>query len=343
MRLSRALSAALAAALLTLTSMQPAGATASPAPSTAAASPDAAASYVVPASQANLAEYWTTERMTAATSEPDPVLPSATPSNAPKSTATKSAPGRTPPLFTPKPELLALTHFSRSKYWEGHGQMPAVSIGKLYYTDSAGADHWCSASVITAANDSVVWTAGHCVNNGSGVWSRNVLFAPDYHDGLWPLGTWAASVLYAPNGYIDGKSHDYDMGAVRLAPNARGRVAAVTGSQGYRFGGNQVWQDVRTFGYPGNTHPTRSDINPAGHSLMFCVGNATPLSLIQRIDCDMGGGSSGGPFLYDLQLGRGWGYIVGHNAWHSDPGLPIEYSPQLLDAAINVHTAAEGS
>ncbi|GAA4625045.1 hypothetical protein GCM10023196_027680 [Actinoallomurus vinaceus] len=304
-------------------------------------SPDAAAFADADQTPAEIQAYWTPERLrtaeeeATATPEPDD---EGTPTTTPASTMSDSGTGSAPPSARTR-DADALTPFSASKVWSAHGTQPAATIGKLYYTNNAGGRYYCSATVINSDNHSTIWTAGHCVTDGHKHWYSKFLFAPDYHDGQWPYGTWAWTKVAAPHGYHDGKSRSFDMAAIALAPNSAGRrVGDVVGWQGYKFGkayDQTDWSDVRSFGFPVNTHPSRSGIS--GADLRFCVDSKTYReSLFQVVDCDMGSGSSGGPWLDDLDLSRGWGYLIGHNSHHTDAGFATERSPWLDNAAINV-------
>ncbi|MBW8483243.1 trypsin-like serine peptidase [Actinomadura parmotrematis] len=291
-------------------------------------------------------QYWTAEAMADATPAPIPTdYTEAAPE--PPTAVTETADGAAPAAVAPASavETYALTHFSASKVWASHGAMPASSIGRLYYTDTGGARHYCSATVINSANHSTVWTAGHCISTGSGKWYSKFLFAPDFHGGSSPYGTWAGKSWSVPSGYHNGKSHTYDMGAIALSTNSAGKkVGDVVGWQGYKFGdaySETTFTDVRSFGYPQNTHPARSGISTAGNDLRFCVGNATPVALYLEIGCDMGSGSSGGPWIYSMPLSRGWGYLIGDNSHHPSAGIATERSPQLGQAAINVRAAVQ--
>ncbi|MBE1532052.1 trypsin-like serine peptidase [Actinomadura algeriensis] len=339
--------------LLALATTAPAVATAAQARETPATSPwdvatGSATGSPAARSAAQVQEYWTPERMAAARPTPAPEV---SPAEAAASARTAAAEppvaepetgdGHIPPAADagePAIGTRALTYFSTSKIWAGHGRMPAQTIGKLYYTRN-GNGYYCSAATINSSNRNTIWTAGHCVTDGNRNWYSNFTFVPDFHDGTRPHGTWTARSWAAPNGYFDGKNHRYDMAALALNLNNGRRVGDVVGYQGYRFGesyNETTFHDTRAFGYPQNTHPARSGIS--SNKLRFCVGYAATDALYKRIGCDMGGGSSGGPWITEMPLSRGWGYIIGHNAWHYGND-PWEYGPTLGTAAINVRDA----
>jgi hypothetical protein len=230
---------------------------------------------------------------------------------------------------------------TQSGVWYAHGQMPASTVGKLYFTTPRGPSE-CTATVVASNNRSLIWTAGHCVSNGARGWYSNFLFVPDYYDGNWPLGSWAWKSVSSPSAYFDGGNADYDLAAITLWPQNGARVADRTGFQGYKFNWGYNWYAYE-FGYPYNTHPARPGIT--GQQLRFCVGSTWRpgfwpfLSNQQAIHCDQGSGASGGPWLDDLQFGRGWGYLVGNVSYHLSESSDEERSPHFGDAAVNVYNA----
>jgi hypothetical protein len=291
--------------------------------------------------------HWTPERMRAAKSAP--VLAekrSAQPQshNGPARSApgfTGSASGITGSAKTPA--MAPLADLTQSQVWTAHGQMPASTVGKLYFDEPDGA-YECTASVITSANKNLIWTAGHCVTDGAGNWYTNWLFVPDYADGNRPLGSWAATSASAPTGYVDGADQDYDLAALKVVPNGA-NLADVTGAQGYKFNSGYEW-NAYEFGYPYDTHPAQSGIT--GQQLRYCVATTWrpgfwPVESDQEaIHCDQGHGASGGPWLDDLQLDRGWGYLVGNVSHHLLESSDEERSPYLGDGAVNVYNAQQG-
>ncbi|MBO2448891.1 hypothetical protein J4573_17435 [Actinomadura barringtoniae] len=281
--------------------------------------------------------FWTPENMAAATPLDALEAPSGDVPSAP-STQTESADGSAPAQAATF-GADSLTYFWQSKAWAGHGAAPARTIGKLYF-DKDGARNWCTATVISSANHNTVWTAAHCLSDGNGHWYKNILFAPDYHDGQWPYGHWAAKSWAVPEGYHHGKNKVHDMGAVALNTSSGRRVGDVVGWQGYKFGSTQAFTDSRSFGYPVDTFPARSGIDSNGADLRFCVGSST-LEFWRKLHCDMGHGASGGPTIYDMPLSRGWGYIVTNQSWVNPSNPGYTFGPQLGDNAINVHNAVQ--
>ncbi|MBP2324769.1 hypothetical protein JOF56_005154 [Kibdelosporangium banguiense] len=331
----RPVSAVLAAACCTV-------ALVSPVASAAAAASDVAVGVAIEPF-GSVDAYWTDARMQQATALVDESSPTTQPTTPPSEPqVSESADGDAGPpadtLSTMSAD--ALTYFRLSKVWAGHGKLPARTIGKLFLTKPEG-DRYCTATVISSSNHNTIWTAGHCVSNGHKGWYKNFKFAPDFNNGSRPYGTWTAKAWAVPNGYHDGSDNYYDMAALALSSNSRGKVGDVVGWQGYKFGATPAtasYGDVRAFGYAENTHPSRSGISPNGGDLRFCVGSSS-VPGYRVISCDMGSGASGGPWIHDMPSSRGWGYLIGNQSFHIGNGGQDIYSPPLGQAAINTRAA----
>ncbi|MFC4011368.1 trypsin-like serine peptidase [Nonomuraea purpurea] len=313
--------------------------------------PSASATGVVnSASTKSLLDFWTDERMRAATPEPLPALPAG--KQAPEqvenvlpglasegSLPTRKVSGPT----GPKAGLLA---GSRAERWGRQGSMPAITIGKIYYTRNNGTPGYCSGSVINGSNKNTVWTAGHCIHAGGGGaanWFRDFVFVPDADNGREPWGRWTWRYANTTNGWFNDRNWSYDIAAIAFNPQSqRGNLQDWVGSQGYKFNQGQAWTGINAFGFPQDGF-NRTDMT--GNDLWYCFGNTTRAGAFDdrmHMNCDMFHGSSGGPWLQDLQLSRGWGYIIGANSHRDVDGnqnpVNIVYkSPYHGDGAINVY------
>lgn len=297
--------------------------------------------------EAQVRAYWTPSRMKEAKAlEP----PAATRTNLTSdpglrqspSLPVQSAPGSAPVRGAGKVSAteIGTMAVSQSSVWSTHGVMPARSIGKLYFTTASG-DSECSATVITSGNKSLIWTAGHCVADGSNHWYSNFTFVPDYHDGISPLGSWVYKSVTSWPTWVNGQNWDFDFAAITLKPRNNVKVADVTGAQGYKFNGDYSW-NVSAFGYPYDTHPARSGID--GQQLRYCgAGTWQVGSKRMGIHCDQGHGSSGGPWLDDLQSARGWGYLVGNISYLTDSSADKLYGPHLGAEAQAVYNTQANS
>jgi V8-like Glu-specific endopeptidase len=302
------------------------------------ADPNAAVGHRSTQRPEDVRAYWTPARITAAKAMPEPTATKANPAVPAQSQRlpARSAPGALPATVTgPSSSTVSPRDITQSAVWTAHGRMPATTVGKLYLsTPSGGAE--CTAAVINSQNRSMIWTAGHCVTDGARHWYSNFLFVPDYHNGNWPLGSWAWKSVSTPTAYFDGANSDYDLAAISLWPQNGVAVANATGYQGYLFNYGYVWYAYE-FGYPYDTHPPRGGIT--GQDLRYCLSATWQAGNQQAIHCDQGHGASGGPWLNDLQLGRGWGYLIGNVSYHPNANSDEERSPHFGDAAVNVYNA----
>jgi V8-like Glu-specific endopeptidase len=234
--------------------------------------------WVVPQTQ-EAGDYWTAERMEAAT--PGDVLIAdeitgmaapVTESGAPFSLPSEAADAAVSPRATP--------------------QQPVDTIGKVFFT-LGGSDYVCSGNSIASANESTVASAGHCVNEGPGAFATRWIFVPAYDNGVAPFGKWSASELAAPSRWTSGGDISYDTGFATVAPLNGQSLSDTVGASGVAF--NQS----RGLSYTAYGYPAASPFD--GESLQSCAGRATndPFgqSASQGIPCDMTGGSSGGPWF----------------------------------------------
>ena len=307
---------------------------------------NAAATHQSNQTPSQVQAYWTTARRAAAREVAIPQV-RASAVAAPKQTdllGKKIAGGSTPQISltrstTPNAPLtpaIATPTISKSGIWHGHGKMPATTVGKLYFSVPGGSAE-CTASVINSNNRSMIWTAGHCTNDGNGNWYSNFEFVPDYSNGVQPLGVWTWKSASTPTAYLNGANQDYDFAAITLWPTSGVSVANATGWQGYEFNGGYVWAKTYEFGYPYDTHPARSGIT--GQDLRYCIGQTFQSGNQEAIQCDQGHGASGGPWLTDLLFPRGWGYLIGNVSHHNSDSSNVENGPHFGDAAVNVWNA----
>ena len=227
-----------------------------------------------------------------------------------------------------------------AKKWTGAGS-PARSVGKVFFT-TAGADHACSASVVTSANRDTVVTAAHCVQPPGGTeLAQNWIFVPGY-DGTSPYGEWSARMMYVPSGWSGSRANNLneDAAFVVLSPREGKHVADVVGSNRIAFNTPRSVM-VHDFGYPAEEPFT-------GEALFYCAtvarpDSTNPGSVGLTIDCDMNQGSSGGPWFANFTTAGG-GTVVSVNST-----LEITPSGQILngspfDNSIKVvYEAASGS
>jgi len=158
----------------------------------------------------------------------------------------------------------------------------------------------CSATSVNAPNLSVVFTAGHCVHQGSHWFDRKWVFVPGYHYGIRPFGVFAAKWLGSTPGWVSSENENFDVGAAVVSPNERGeKLAPTVGTAGiaWNLPPRQVF-DV--YGYPveepfdGATLRLCPQTAFEGHDITSFLSPG-PLDL--AVQCNVTGGASGGGWL----------------------------------------------
>lgn len=170
--------------------------------------------------------------------------------------------------------------------------------GKVYFTDS-GVNYVCSGTAVNSANQSVVWTAGHCVHDGPGDFHTNWSFVPAYNSGK-SLGTWVAEQLYTTAGWAASGDFGVDLGAAVVPPNGSGtRLTGAIGfartlgfSPSYTTG---TGHRLDAYGYPAAGKFTGQKLWHCDSYLQYVDTSSTPNTM--GIPCNMTGGSSGGAWL----------------------------------------------
>jgi V8-like Glu-specific endopeptidase len=161
----------------------------------------------------------------------------------------------------------------------------------------------CSATVVNTPNQSVVFTAGHCVNSGgpNAKWyTKHWAFIPGYRYNHRPYGTFVAKELWSSTPWAQGTNFNFDFAAAVLMRNGRDqRVARAVGSRGFETGERRA-QLFDAFGYPAaggfdgqglwecQSPYLRDDPRPAG-----------PGPRPVGIACSLPEGASGGGWIVD--------------------------------------------
>jgi V8-like Glu-specific endopeptidase len=234
---------------------------------TAAAYPVA---HVERASRATVTSYWTAERM--------------------KDAAPASRDSRPVPAAKPAKGGGGTTTVTSSEV-----PLPYPSAyGKVFFTDNRGVDYVCSGTALVSANESVVWTAGHCVNEGPGDFYKNLLFVPAYRDGSGPYGKFAASTLLTTSGWQASGEWGVDVGAAVVGANGSGQSLTDAVAEAPIVFNSPRKQSYRIYGYPAAK-------KFSGQRLRVCQTTwlvddlAAPNTM--GASCDMTGGSSGGGWI----------------------------------------------
>jgi hypothetical protein len=206
---------------------------------------------------------------------------------------------------------------------------PTSTHGKVFFT-LGGLDYVCSGTALLSANKSVVWTAGHCVNEGPGAFATKWAFVPAYKDGSAPFGVFAATDLLTTSAWENGGDFGYDEGVAVVAPaNGRSLTDAV-GGRGIAFSYN------RSQRYQSHGYPAAPPFNGERHwvcdsGLVTSDASASPATM--GIGCNMTGGSSGGGWIVGTTL-----YSV--NSYGYSNQRNVMYGPYMDSVAQSLYTAA---
>ncbi len=223
---------------------------------------------------------------------------------------------------------------------------PGRLHGKVFFTLSEGeaaGDYVCSATVVKSNSHSLVWTAGHCIDDaetGGGV-ASNWSFVPGYNAGSAPFGEWPAKQLATTPGWHSAANVRVDVGAATVVRDEAGRgIEDVIGARAIAFGRSSP-NSVTAFGYPAS--PSLFQPLFDGERLYSCdspitgtddPGGSGPDPL--QIQCDMSGGSSGG----------GWiapdGAVISVISYGYATDLDHLYGPYLGSAARELYEQASG-
>jgi hypothetical protein len=204
--------------------------------------------------------------------------------------------------------------------WTNAGQV-LHTTGKVLFTMNSG-DYICTGTVVTdgMSGRSIVVSAAHCAWDGSdGGFARNWTFipefdsAPTYTCSASKWGCWTASALVVNRGFtsaggFNDQAVQYDWSfAVITAPGTKNAdLEATVGSFALNTTAPSVGDRVYAFGYPaaGRYH---------GSDLIYCADQLFTDPLVANktfgIDCNMTGGSSGGPWLFPFTESSGVGTI----------------------------------
>ena len=212
---------------------------------------------------------------------------------------------------------------------------PTSTNGKVFFTDN-GVNYVCSGTALASANESVVWTAGHCVNEGPGDYFTNWMFVPAYRDGLQPLGKWTARELLTTPGWQQGGDFSFDLGAAKVSPDASGTTLtrALTGGRVPAFNYTRS-QRYNAYGYP-----AASPFN--GQRLWMCDSTVTRTDTSANpatmgIACNMTGGSSGGGWLVPADGNR----LYSVNSYGYSSIRNTMFGPYQGAVAQDLYTAAQ--
>ena len=166
--------------------------------------------------------------------------------------------------------------------------------GKVFFTDS-GVNYVCSGSAILSTNESVVWTAGHCVNEGPGAYYTNFMFVPAYRDGAAPYGRFVASTLLTTSSWQTSGEFGVDLGAAVVGTNESSQSLTDAVAELPLVFNSARNQSYRVYGYPAAKKFNGQRMYVCDTAWSRDDTSTTPNTM--GVPCNMTGGSSGGGWV----------------------------------------------
>jgi len=199
------------------------------------------------------------------------------------------------------------------------------AVGALFTTSSGQlGQHFCTASVVDSPAGDLLITAAHCVTGTSGT----IEFVPGYDRGNQPYGVWTVTKVYVDQAWTSSSSDDDDVAFLRVSqPGSSVPVENVTGAERLATGTPASRQMVQVIGYPNATNQPITCQNRLRQ----------PMAGQLEFDCDgYTNGTSGGPFLSDVDQATGQGLVIGVIGGYQQGGD----TPQVSYSAVLGATAA---
>jgi V8-like Glu-specific endopeptidase len=228
--------------------------------------------------------------------------------------------GHKPPPSTPGNNVIGAS-------WT-YGGLVLHTTGKVLFTLNSG-NYICSGTVVNDARAtySTVLTAGHCgYDKNDGGFARNWMFIPEfdtnptYTCSQSTYGCWTAAALVIHNGFFTAGSfntqattHDWTFAVVGSGgKSGTAQLDNTVGSFALSTTNLSTGGQVFAFGYPAAGQYHGSDLTYCSDQVFSDTLNS---SLTWGIDCNMTGGSSGGPWLTSFDKTTAVGTISSLNSY----------------------------
>ena len=228
----------------------------------------------------------------------------------------------------------AVRHLAGPSSRSGQAFSGTPPVGALF-TTSAGhlAQHFCTASVVDSPSGDLVITAAHCVTGTAGT----LAFVPGYNQGSEPYGVWTVTKVYVDQAWSSSSSQDDDFAFLRVnRPGSSVPVEDVTGAERLGTDTPASRELVQVIGYPNTTNQPVTCQNPIKQPMA------------DQLEFDCGGypnGTSGGPFLSEIDEVTGQGLVIGVIGGYQQGGdtSQVSYSAVLgANAAALYREAVAG-
>jgi V8-like Glu-specific endopeptidase len=176
--------------------------------------------------------------------------------------------------------------------------------GKVLGVDPREGRYSCSGTALNTPSRSIVLTAGHCaLEHGSA--GRRIVFVPLFDHGSRPFGSFVATAVYVSRQWREGENPDFDVAALKVAPNDLGELTDVVGGRGYAISRSRE-AGFQVFGYPAAALHGEELRSCRAHGLgsdPLTFGFPGPPTM--PTSCDMAAGASGGAWIIDGQYVNG--------------------------------------
>ncbi len=246
----------------------------------------------------------------------------------PGTTVTDEAGRKSPPAG-----IGALAKIASSTAFEGTN-----AVGALFTKNGSSlGSHFCSASVVHSAKGNLLITAAHCMAGLSLRAPNGVVFAPGYHDGKFPLGEWIVTAIYVTSRWTAQQDPNDDVAFLTVANAANSSVTVEQAA------GAEQLSDVITV-------PTQAEVigYPDGSEQpVTCVAPAVPYQIggLRQLQFTCNGyttGTSGGPFLINVDPATGDGTVIGVIGGYQQGGFTpmVTYSSEFLDNVAALYKIA---
>jgi V8-like Glu-specific endopeptidase len=212
------------------------------------------------------------------------------------------------------------------------------AVGALF-TTSAGrlGEHFCTATVVDSRAGDLLVTAAHCVSGYPAAKPAGLAFVPDYAGRTRPYGIWKVTRIVVDSAWASAGDPDDDVAFLMVAPHQGDvQIENVTGAENLSTGRRPAGV-IRVIGYPDAlSRPIRCQNQVTAFSsrqLEFSCGSYT-------------NGTSGGPFITDVDPFTGDGTVIGVIGGYEQGGLSPDVSyaaafgrnvQSLYDVALGRH------
>jgi hypothetical protein len=259
-------------------------------------------------------DFWTPQRM--AEAEPLDMAPSTEPrARAPRTRTGGNAglPDSVEPA-DPSDGVQRLVARAPRKPWKSFAsgrpytdtRLERVTV-KIFFRQNGGS-FVCSGTVVNSTSKDMVSTAGHCLSDGNGGWSDNVLVVPAYKSNKRtqkaPYGKWTAWETTIREEWLLWADSTQDFGYIRVNLDGKGRtIVDRVGGVGTRFHVNRE-KRVRTMGYPAAYPFDGNNQRVCGpHALAVASDDGVTGSGPAPMGayCDMTQGASGGGWVTKIR------------------------------------------